>query len=113
MFAISKAAYLIKLVQGVQLYLALPVSKGSLLKLTLYLVDDNPGIRPVRSAPTRPPGPPQTPAPASQPRHRPSVRVHRKEDPAGSGYPQIGKLKKERDEQIYFRQQGLSQVPGL
>ena len=70
-------------------------------------------LQPSRAAPTRPPGPPATPAPASQPRHRPSVRVHRKDSAGSQATPQIGKLKKQEDENIYFRKQGLSQIPQM
>ena len=51
-----------------------------------------------------------TPAPEQPLRFRPSVRFHRTNS---SEQPQIQKLKAEKDEKIYFRQQGLSQVPQL
>ena len=84
-----------------------------IITFTISEEDDQP--RPVRTAPLRPPGPPLTPAPDTQPRYRPSVKVHRKKSNPGQeiAQPEIGKLQKQKDEKIYFRQQGLSQVPQL
>ena len=73
-------------------------------KFLFKFPENESSIHPIRAAPVRPPGPPATPAPASQPRHRPSVKFNRKEN---SGTPQIGNLKKQIDEKIYFRQPAL------
>ena len=68
-------------------------------------------FQPVRTAPTRPPGPPTSPAPASQPRHRPSVKhrpvksSQREETPSSpveAGLSFIEQLRKTQNQNASF-----------
>lgn len=62
--------------------------------------------QPVRAAPTRPPGPPSGPAPASQLHHRPSVRIKKR---GGQNtvhevaQPSISQLRKQLEDETFAR----------